>query len=76
MAANLPGERMIAMRDDSATSAAAPGREMAEDRFRAMAAAHGGDLASWPRGTRAPARALLRRRPELVAVLAAQVADG
>lgn len=64
------------MRDESATPAASPGREMAEDRFRAMAAAHGGDLAAWPRGTRAPARALLRRRPELVAVLAAQVTDG
>ena len=47
---------------------------MAEDQFRSLAATHGGDLAGWPRGTRAPARALLRHRPELVGVLADQLA--
>ena len=62
------------MPDDMAKPVASRGREMAEDQFRRLAATHGGDLAGWPRGTRAPARALLRRRPELVGVLADQLA--
>ena len=62
------------MPDAMAKPVASRGREMAEDQFRSLAATHGGDLAGWPRGTRAPARALLRRRPELVGVLADQLA--
>ena len=62
------------MPNDMAKPVAPRGREMAEDQFRSLAATHGGDLAGWPRGTRAPARALLRRRPELVGVLADQLA--
>ena len=61
------------MPDDMAKPVAPRGREMAEDQFRSLAATHGGDLAGWPRGTRAGAR-LLRRRPELVGVLADQLA--
>ena len=62
------------MPDDMAKPVASRGREMAEDQFRSLAATHGGDLAGWPRGNRAAARALLRRRPELVGVLADQLA--
>ena len=62
------------MPNDMFKLVASKGREMAEDQFRSLAATHGGVLAGWPRGTRAPACALLRRRPELVGVLADQLA--
>ena len=62
------------MPNDMARLVASRVREMAGDQFRSLAATHGGELAGWPRGNRAPARALLRRRLELVGVLAGQLA--
>lgn len=44
---------------------------MDEARFKALAASYGGDLARWPRGSKAAARLLLRQKPDLVGVLAA-----
>lgn len=44
---------------------------MDEARFKELAASYGGDLALWPRGTKASARLLLRKKPALVGELAA-----
>ena len=48
---------------------------MDEARFKELAASYGGDLAQWPRGTKASARLLLRQKPALVGTLAAVMED-
>ena len=62
------------MPDDMAKPVASRSCEMAEDQFYSLAATRGDDLAGGTRGTRAPARALLRRRPKLVNGLFDQLA--
>jgi hypothetical protein len=47
---------------------------MTEGEFRRLAAAYGGDLARWPELRREEAAALMRRAPQLGAVLHAELA--